>query len=92
MVVKVGPAGPLVPQAGTASDLAVASAIAGVGIVHTLEDWIRPHLDSGVLKPVLEPWWQDFTGPFLYYPKQRLVPATLRALIDFVKSPTLKPL
>jgi DNA-binding transcriptional LysR family regulator len=46
---------------------------------------LRPHLDSGVLEPVLEPWWQRFSGPFLYYPGRRLVPAPLRAFIDFIK-------
>ncbi|KAB1085143.1 LysR family transcriptional regulator [Neorhizobium galegae] len=49
------------------------------------EDWLRPHLDNGSLEPVLEPWWQQFSGPFLYYPGRRLVPAPLRAFIDFVK-------
>ena len=38
------------------------------------------------LEPVLEPWWQRFSGPFLYYPGRRLVPAPLRAFIDFVKA------
>jgi hypothetical protein len=34
---------------------------------------------------VLEPWWLSFPGPFLYYPGRRLVPAPLRAFIDFIK-------
>ena len=50
------------------------------------EDWLRPHLDSGALEPVLEPWWERFSGPFLYYPGRRLVPAPLRAFIDFIKA------
>ena len=41
---------------------------------------------SGALEPVLEPWWQSFSGPFLYYPGRRLVPAPLRAFIDFIKT------
>ena len=36
---------------------------------------------------VLEPWWQAFSGPFLYYPGRRLVPAPLRAFIDYIKTP-----
>jgi DNA-binding transcriptional LysR family regulator len=84
-VVKVDPSGPLLVQAGTATDLAVDAALAGSGIIYLFEDWLRPHLNSGTLKPVLEPWWQRFSGPFLYYPGRRLVPAPLRAFIDFIK-------
>jgi DNA-binding transcriptional LysR family regulator len=86
-VVKVDPAGPLLVQVGAAADLLVDAAIAGTGIVCLFEDWLRPHLDSGALEPVLEPWWQRFSGPFLYYPGRRLLPAPLRALVDFIKSP-----
>ncbi|RKG78927.1 LysR family transcriptional regulator [Corallococcus exercitus] len=86
-VVKVEPTGPLIVRVGGATDLAVDAAIAGTGIVQIFEDWLRPHLDSGALVPVLEPWWQSFPGPFLYYPGRRLVPAPLRAFIDFIKTP-----
>ncbi|WP_192179029.1 LysR substrate-binding domain-containing protein [Mesorhizobium amorphae] len=84
-VVRVDPTGPLLVTLGGAADLAVDAAIAGTGIVCLFEDWLRPYIDSGVLEPVLEPWWQSFSGPFLYYPGRRLVPAPLRAFIDFVK-------
>ena len=79
---------PMGGGAGAATDLAVEAAVAGTGIVALFEDWLRPHLDSGALEPVLEPWWPSFPGPFLYYPGRRLVPAPLRAFIDFVKAPT----
>jgi DNA-binding transcriptional LysR family regulator len=84
-VVRVDPGGPLLVTLGGAADLAVEAAIAGVGIVSLFEDWLRPHFASGALDPVLEPWWQSFSGPFLYYPGRRLVPAPLRAFIDFIK-------
>jgi hypothetical protein len=57
--------------------LSVDAAIAGTGIVYLFEDWLRPHFDSGTLELVLEPWWLRFSGPFLYYPGRRLVPAPL---------------
>jgi DNA-binding transcriptional LysR family regulator len=69
-----------------ARDLAVEAAIAGSGIIHLFEDWMRPYLDSGELEPVLEPWWQRFSGPFLYYPGRRHLPAPLRAFVDFIRS------
>jgi len=85
-VIKVDATGPLLVQVGAAIDLVVDAAIAGTGIVSLFEDWLRPHLDSGALEPVLEPWWQPFSGPFLYYPGRRLLPAPLRAFVDFIKS------
>ena len=52
------------------------------------EEWLRPHLDSGALEPVLMPWWQAFSGPFLYYPGRRHLPAPLRAFVDFIRGRT----
>jgi DNA-binding transcriptional LysR family regulator len=85
-VVKVDPSGPLVVRLGSAVDLAVSAAIAGLGIIHLFEDWLRPALDDGRLVPILQPWWQNFSGPFLYYPGRRHLPAPLRAFVDFIKS------
>ena len=83
-VVKVEPTGPLIVSVGAATELIVDAAIAGSGIIALFEDWLRPYLDSGALAPVLEPWWPSFSGPFLYYPGRRYLPAPLRAFIDFV--------
>jgi DNA-binding transcriptional LysR family regulator len=85
-VVQVDPTGPLIVRIGGGTDLLVEAAIAGTGIVAMFEDWLRPYFEKGALEPVLEPWWQSFSGPFLYYPGRRLVPAPLRAFIDFVKA------
>jgi len=88
-VVRVDPSGPLLVQAGAAIDLAVDATIAGTGVIYLFEDWLRPLFDSGRLEPVLEPWWQRFSGPFLYYPGRRLLPAPLRAFVDFIKAYSL---
>lgn len=85
-VVHVDPAGPLLVGIGGAIDLAVDATIAGTGIVYLFEDWLRPYFDRGELEPVLEPWWPRFPGPYLYYPGRRLVPAPLRAFVDFIKT------
>ncbi|HYQ14745.1 MAG TPA: LysR substrate-binding domain-containing protein [Polyangiaceae bacterium] len=85
-VLKVEPSGPLVANLGNAADLLVAAAIAGSGIIYLFEDWLRPHFDSGALKPILERWWLEFSGPFLYYPSRRHMPAALRAFVDFIRS------
>lgn len=85
-VIRVDPSGPLLVSVDTAMDLALQAAIAGSGIMYLFEDWLRPYFDSGALEPILEPWWPRFSGPFLYYPGRRLVPAPLRAFIDFIKA------
>jgi DNA-binding transcriptional LysR family regulator len=84
-VVRLDPTGPLLVRLGAGADLAVSAAIAGLGIIQMFEDWLRPAIDSGALEPVLLPWWQSFSGPFLYYPGRRHVPAPLRAFVDFIK-------
>ncbi|MFM0220544.1 LysR family transcriptional regulator [Paraburkholderia dipogonis] len=84
-VLQLNPSGPLLVRPGAAIDLAVSAAVAGVGVIHLFEDMLRPHLDSGALEPILEPWWQRFSGPFLYYPGRRHLPAPLRAFVDFLK-------
>lgn len=85
-IVRVDPTGPLIVRLGAAVDLAVAAAVDGLGIIHLFEAWLRPHLDSGALEPVLKPWWQPFSGPYLYYPGRKHLPAPLRAFVDFVRS------
>lgn len=85
-IVKVEPGGPLIVRIGAATDLAVEAAVAGVGIIQLFEEWLRPYLNSGALEAVLEPWWQRFPGPFLYYPGRRYLPAPLRAFVDFLGS------
>jgi DNA-binding transcriptional LysR family regulator len=83
--VRVEPTGPLIVRIGGAIDLAVQTAIDGLGVVSLFEDWLRPHLDCGALEPVLETWWPTFSGPFLYYPGRRYVPSPLRAFVDFIQ-------
>ncbi len=83
-VVKIEPTGPLTVRIGTATDLAVDAAIAGSGVVHLFEQWLQPHFDNGALEPILQDWWRPFSGPFLYYPSRRYMPAPLRAFVDFI--------
>jgi len=83
-VVKLDLTGPLIVRAGGATDLAVEAAVAGCGVVNLFEDWLHPYFASGALEPILEPWWQRFSGPFLYYPGRRYLPAPLRAFVDYI--------
>jgi DNA-binding transcriptional LysR family regulator len=85
-VVRVDPSGPLIAQAGGGLDLLIEAATEGLGIIFLFEELLQPHLDSGALEPILRPWWEDFSGPFLYYPGRRLMPSPLRAFVDFLKT------
>jgi DNA-binding transcriptional LysR family regulator len=85
-IVKVDPTGPLIVRIGAATNLAVDAAVSGCGVIQLFEDWLRPYFVSGALEPILEPWWQRFSGPFLYYPGRHYLPAPLRAFIDFIKA------
>jgi DNA-binding transcriptional LysR family regulator len=85
-VVRVDPPSSLLVRPGAAFDLVISAALAGLGIAHLWDDLLRPHFDTGALEPILQPWWESFPGPFLYYPGRRHVPAPLRTFVDFVRS------
>ena len=82
---QIDPKGPLEVQIGGAAQLLVDMAIAGSGLLMLFEGWLRPHFECGALAPVLEPWWPSFSGPFLYYPGRRHLPAPLRAFVDYIR-------
>jgi DNA-binding transcriptional LysR family regulator len=82
-LVRISADGPLV---ASSLEMELAAAIAGLGLICTFEEVLRPVLDSGDLVPVMEEWWQSFSGPFLYYPSRTHMPAPLRAFVDFLKA------
>ena len=81
-VIRVSPKGPLV---ATTLDIELSAAKAGLGILASFGDFLKPAFESGELVPLLEDWWQNFSGPFLYYPSRTHMPAPLRAFVDYVK-------
>lgn len=87
-LVKVNPTGPLI---ASTMDLELGAALAGLGIISTFEEFLTESLESGAFRPVLAEWWQSFSGPFLYYPSRRLMPAPLRAFVDFIKFGGARP-
>lgn len=85
-IVRVPPQGPLL---SSSQDLEVGAAIGGVGLIYTFEEYLGPLFAQGALIPVLEDWWQEFDGPYLYYNDRRHVPSPLRAFVDFLKAETV---
>ncbi|MET3651660.1 DNA-binding transcriptional LysR family regulator [Dyella japonica] len=81
--VRIRPDGPLL---ASTIEMEVEAAVAGLGIIHTFEEFLQPQLESGALEPVLEDWCQGFTGPLLYYPSRTHMPAPLRAFVDFIRN------
>ncbi|WP_158745932.1 LysR family transcriptional regulator [Acidisphaera sp. L21] len=81
-VLTVTPIGKLVVST---MELGISAAEQGVGLVSTFEAALRPSFEAGLLVPVLEDWWVEFSGPFLYYASRRHMPAPLRAFVDFLR-------
>ena len=81
-VVRVAGEGPMV--AGNL-EMLLAAACAGLGVIASFEEYLRPLFASSRLEPILPDWWQSFPGPLLYYPSRRYMPAPLRVFVDFLK-------
>lgn len=66
-------------------ELSIRAAIDDVGLAFVDEARVAPQLASGALVRVLEDWCAPFPGFFLYYPRQRQLPAALAALIETLR-------
>ncbi|KQY35403.1 LysR family transcriptional regulator [Caulobacter sp. Root487D2Y] len=82
-VIRVQPEGPLITNSG---ELEIAAAEAGLGLLAKFEGMVASAIAAGRLETVLDDWLPPFSGPYLYYPSRRHMPAPLRAFVDFVKA------
>ncbi|WP_116135661.1 LysR family transcriptional regulator [Trinickia diaoshuihuensis] len=57
----------------------------GVGLLHVIEDFIRPQLADGRLVRVLDDWALTFDGFSLYMPSRTQMPLKLRVFVDFLR-------
>lgn len=67
------------------SNLMVEAAVSGLGIAYVPEAQARRALDEGTLRIVLEDWCPPSAGSQLYFPANRHMPPSLRALIDVIR-------
>lgn len=62
------------------------AALAGSGIAHLFEDYVREHVEQGKLVELLIDWKQKLPSWYLYYPSRRHTSAAMRAFLDYVRS------
>ena len=80
---RIAPDGPLIANS---IQMERAAVLAGLGIATGFEEFFAGDLARGSLVEILHDWMEDFPGPSLYYHSRRLMPAPLRAFIDFVRT------
>jgi DNA-binding transcriptional LysR family regulator len=57
----------------------------GVGVMYGAEPVLRPHIESGALKVVMDDWVSTGAGFHVYYSSRRHVPTGLRLLVDLFR-------
>lgn len=63
-------------------------AIAGVGLLYSLEDRVKNDLTAGRLRVVLERYAPDVPGLYLYYPNRSQVSPALKAFVEVARGLT----
>lgn len=69
----------------TSSTPILAAALSGHGLACIPEDMAEPHLATGQLLRVLEPWCPAFTGYHLYYPSRRQASPAFALLVEALR-------
>ncbi|WP_211257606.1 LysR family transcriptional regulator [Muricoccus aerilatus] len=81
MAVEVAPEGRLTLSSAHHE---LSAALAGQGIAHLLQDYVRPSVEVGSLVELLQDWSPKLPSWFLYYPNRRHPSAAMRAFLDLV--------
>lgn len=61
------------------------AALAGRGIAHVFDDYVKLHIGNGRLVQLLLDWSPTLPHWFLYYPSRRLPSAAMRAFLDYMR-------
>ncbi|SAL74926.1 LysR family transcriptional regulator [Caballeronia terrestris] len=67
------------------SNAHLATALAGLGIIHTLDFMVRPAIERGELVPILVEWTREPQEVFVAYPPSRRFSTKVRVFVDWVK-------
>lgn len=65
-------------------------AVAGVGLLYSLEDRVAGDLAAGRLRLVLERYAPEVPGLYLYYPSRSQVSPALKAFVEVARGPSKK--
>lgn len=61
------------------------AAMAGSGIAHLFEDYVRADLEQGSVIELLSDWKKRLPSWYLYYPNRRHTSAAMRAFLDYIR-------
>ncbi|WP_460117717.1 LysR family transcriptional regulator [Pseudomonas sp. S2_C03] len=61
------------------------AALAGSGIAHLFEDYVREDIEHGRLVELLNDWQQTLPSWYLYYPSRRHPSAAVRAFLEYIR-------
>ena len=64
---------------------AESTAVDGLGLTLSFEEYVAPQIASGALVRVLEDWCPPFAGSLLSHPSRRQQSAALSALIETLR-------
>jgi DNA-binding transcriptional LysR family regulator len=63
----------------------IAAALRGAGLTYVAEPVVANHLEAGRLTGILEDYWPQSPGLFLYYPSRTQALPKLRAFVEFMR-------
>ena len=66
------------------SNAHLATALSGLGIVHTTDFMVRPFIEKGQLVPILVDWRPDPHAVYIAYPPSRRYSTKVRVFVDWV--------
>jgi DNA-binding transcriptional LysR family regulator len=82
-VLRLDPAGRLILGS---PELTLQAALAGAGLAYVTRRLAEPEIAAGRLRQVLAAWTPPFPGLCLYYPRQKLPSAGLRAFVEMLRA------
>ncbi|MGL4234744.1 LysR family transcriptional regulator [Tabrizicola sp.] len=61
------------------------AALAGSGIAHVFEDYVREDIERGTVVELLRDWKKKLPSWYLYYPNRRHTSAAMRVFLDYIR-------